>query len=43
MGNLKYNTNQHLYETKTDSDVENRLVLAKGEGRVGRQGMGVWG
>ena len=29
--NLKYDTNQLIYEIKTDSDIENRLVTAKGE------------
>ena len=33
MWNLKYDTNQHIYETKTDSDIENRLEVAKGKGR----------
>ena len=31
-----------LYETETDSDIENRLVVAKGEG-WGRDGVGVCG
>ena len=36
MWNLKYGTNEPIYKTETDSDVENRLVVAKGEGeRVG--------
>ena len=33
MWNLKYNTNEHIYET--DSDIDNRLVVAKGEGSEG--------
>ena len=37
MQNLKYNINQHIYETKTDTDMENRLVAAKGEGRKERR------
>jgi len=28
--NLKHGTNEPMYETKTDSDMENRLVVAKG-------------
>ena len=31
--NLKYNANQRIYETKTDSDTENRPVVATGERR----------
>ena len=32
MWNLKYNTNEPIYETETESRTENRLVVAKGEG-----------
>ena len=32
MWNLKYDTHEIIYETETDSDIENRLVVAKGEG-----------
>ena len=32
MWNAKYDTNEPIYETETDSDIENRLVVAKGEG-----------
>ena len=32
MWRLKYNTNELIYETETDSDLENRFVVAKGEG-----------
>ena len=35
MCNLKYDTNELIYETKTDSDTENRVVVAKGEGTGG--------
>ena len=35
MGNLKYDTNVFIYEIETDSQTENRLVVAKGEGEVG--------
>ena len=38
--NLKYDTNQHVYETKNRlTDIEKRL--AKGEGGWWREGMGV--
>ena len=30
--NLKYGTNEPTYRTDTDSDMEKRLVVAKGEG-----------
>ena len=32
MWNLKYGTNEPIYETETIMDIENRLVVAKGEG-----------
>ena len=32
MWNLKYNTNEPIYETETVTDIENRPVAAKGEG-----------
>ena len=38
MWNLKYDTNEPTYERETDSQTENRLVVAKG---VGRDGVGV--
>ena len=42
MWNLKYGTNEPIYETETDStDIENTLVITKGEGE--RDGRGVWG
>ena len=31
MWNLKCNKNELIYETKTGSDIENRLLVAKGE------------
>ena len=41
MWNVKYNTNEHIYETETD--IANRLVAAKGEGvgegRIGSLGL----
>ena len=42
MWNLKYDTNEHIYETDRLTDIENRLVVAKGEGVLGREGLGVW-
>ena len=35
MWNLKYDTNEPIYKTETDSDIENRLVIANGEGGGG--------
>ena len=35
MWNLKYDTNELIYETETD--IENRLVVAKGEGSGGER------
>ena len=35
MWNLKYGTNEPIYRTETDSQTENRLVVAKGEGGGG--------
>ena len=42
--NLKYDTNEPIYKTETNSDIENRLVVAKGEegegeGRTGSLGL----
>ena len=42
MWNLKYNTSESIYETKTDSDIESRLVVARGGGGRRREGLGVW-
>ena len=42
MWNLKYDTNVLIYKTETDSDIENRLVVAKGKRKWGRDGLGVW-
>ena len=37
MWNLKYDTNQHIYETETDSQTEHRLVVARREvARLGK-------
>ena len=35
MWNLKHDATELIYETETDSDIENRLVAAKGEGSWG--------
>ena len=32
MWNVKYNTDEHIYETNRLTDIENRLVVAAGEG-----------
>lgn len=39
MWNIKYDTNEPMYETETDT--EKRLVVAKGEWSRGRDGLGV--
>ena len=36
MWNLKYDTNELINKTETDSDMENRLGVAKGERSEGR-------
>ena len=42
MWNLKLETNEHIYETSRLTDIENRLVVAKREGRWGKDGLEVW-
>ena len=42
MWNLKYDTNELFYETETDSDVENKLVIAKQGGLWRREKLDVW-
>ena len=42
MWNLKQDTNEHIYGTKRDSDIENRLVVGKREWGCGREVLGVW-
>ena len=32
MWNLKYDKNEHIYETETDSETENRFVVARARG-----------
>ena len=45
MWNLKYDTNEHIYERNRLTDMENRLVVAKweevGKGRTGSLGLTV--
>ena len=39
MWKIKYGTNEPIYKTETDSDIESRHEVAKGEGeRVGSPG-----
>jgi len=40
MWNVKYDTNEHIYETNRLTDTENRLVVAKRGWR--RDGLGIW-
>ena len=43
MWNLNYGTNECIYKTETDSDIEDRLVIIKGMGDgVGQLGFGGW-
>ena len=39
MWNLKYDTNEFVYETERLTDIENRLVVTK---REAGDGLGVW-
>ena len=32
--NLKYDMNKHIYEIKIDTNIENKVVVAKGEERM---------
>ena len=40
--NLKNNTNKSIYKTETISDMENKLMFAKGKRKGGRDKLGVW-
>ena len=42
MWKLKYDTNEPIYEAETDSDIEIRSVVGKGEERWSRGRLGVW-
>ena len=39
MWNLKYGTSESIYKTETDSDIQNKLVVAEGKWRGKRD---VW-
>ena len=39
MCNLKYDRSECMYETNQLTDVENRLVVAQGEERIGSLGL----
>ena len=39
MWNLKYDTKDPICEMEIESDIENRLVVAKGEGWIGSLGL----
>ena len=41
MWNLKYDTNELIYKTKTDSDIENKFMAIEGERGQGRDKLGV--
>ena len=41
MWNLKYGTNEHIYETETDAQTVNRLVVTKWEAGWERDGLEV--
>ena len=43
MWSLRYDTNEHIYETNRHTDIENKLVVAKTEGWRERDGVGVRG
>ena len=43
MWNLKYNTNEHIHKTETDSQASRTdLWLAKPKGRWRREGLEAW-
>ena len=42
MWNLKYNTHELIHETNRLKDVENKLLLTRGRGERGRDGLGIW-
>ena len=42
MWNLKYDTNELIYETETGSNIENKLVVAKDEGQEEKERLGIW-
>ena len=40
--NLKHGTNEPIYKTEMDSEIENGLAVAKGEKGREWDGLGVW-
>ena len=42
MWNPKYDTNELMYETEIDTDIENKLMVTKGEEKQGRDKLGAW-
>ena len=42
MCNLKYDTNELIYKTETDSQTENKLTVTEGETEWGMDKLGVW-
>ena len=43
MWNLKYDTNEIIYKTETNTDIENTLVVTEWEWEWRREGLGGWG
>ena len=43
MWNLKYDTNERIYETETDSQIKRTTCGYQGGVGQGRDGLGVWG
>ena len=42
MWNLKYDTNELIYEIETDLQTQKTDLIAKQEGGFGKEGMGIW-
>ena len=42
MWNLKYDTDELIYETETDSQTQKKLMVIKGAKGWGRDKLGVW-
>ena len=42
MWNLKYNAHELIYKTETDTDIENKFRITKGERGWRRDKLGVW-
>ena len=43
MWNLKYDTNEHIYETETDSQIRRTDLWLPRRGGVGEERIGIWG